>query len=123
MAKILIVEDDPFLSKMYKKKFEVGGFQVEISEDGLSALEKMKSFSPDLVLMDIMMPKLNGIEAMEKAKADPALSKIPVLVLTNLSTTADAQTAVKKGAAGFLVKSDVTPAQVVAKSKSILKID
>lgn len=123
MTKILIVEDDPFLSKMYKKKFEVGGFEVQVAEDGVSGLEKMKSFTPDLVLMDIMMPKLNGIEAMEKAKADPSLSKIPVLILTNLSTAADASMAVKKGAAGFLVKSDVTPAQVVAKTKSILKIN
>ncbi|OGE17566.1 hypothetical protein A3F00_05395 [Candidatus Daviesbacteria bacterium RIFCSPHIGHO2_12_FULL_37_11] len=123
MTKILIVEDDLFLSKMYKKKFEIGGFEVEVAGDGVSGLEKMKSFSPDLVLMDIMMPRLNGIEAMEKAKADPSISKIPVLILTNLSTAADASTAVKKGAAGFLVKSDITPAQVVAKSKSILKIN
>ena len=121
--KILIVEDDSFLSKMYKKKFEVGGFEVEVAEDGVVGLEKMKSFSPDLVLMDIMMPKLNGLEALEKAKADPEISEIPVLVLTNLSAATDAQTAVKKGAVGFLVKSDVTPAQVVAKSKAILKIN
>lgn len=122
MAKILIVEDDHFLLKMYKKKFEVGGFQVDVAEDGVMGLEKMKSFSPDLVLMDIMMPKLNGLEALDKAKIDPELSKIPILVLTNLSTASDAQAAVKKGAVGFLVKSDVTPSQVIAKVKSILKI-
>ena len=83
----------------------------------------MKSFNPDLVIMDIMMPKLNGLEALVKAKADPALSKIPVLILTNLSTATDAESAVKKGAVGFLVKSDVTPSQVIAKAKSILKIN
>lgn len=121
--KILIVEDDLFLLKMYKKKFEVGGFIVEIAEDGLAGLEKMKSFAPNLVLMDIMMPKLNGIEALEKAKADPEISKIPILILTNLSTASDAETAVKKGAAGFMVKSDVTPSQVVEKTKAILKIN
>lgn len=122
MAKILIVEDDPFLLKMYHKKFQVEGFEVEIAEDGIAGLAKMKSFAPNLVLMDIMMPKLNGLEALEKAKADPAIAKIPVLVLTNLSTSTDAEAAVKKGAIGFLIKSDVTPSQVISKAKQILNI-
>ncbi len=118
--KILIVEDDSFLSKMYAKKFELDGFEVQVAVDGAEGVEKMKSFHPNLVLMDIMMPKMSGLEAMDKAKADPTLKDIPVLVLTNLSTTDDAETAVKKGAVGFLVKSDVTPSQVLAKAKEIL---
>lgn len=122
MTKVLIVEDDAFLIKMYHKKLEIAGFEVQTAEDGAAGLEKMRSFKPDLVLMDIMMPKLNGIEAIEKAKADSAISNIPILVLTNLSTSVDAQTAVKKGAVGFLVKSDVTPSQVITKVKQILKI-
>ena len=118
--KILIVEDDSFLLKMYSKKFELEGFEVQTAADGSEGLEKMKSFQPDLVLMDIMMPKMSGLEAMDKAKADPTTKNIPVLVLTNLSTTDDAEAAVKKGAVGFLVKSDVTPSQVLAKAKEIL---
>lgn len=123
MPKILIVEDDPFLLKMYNKKFQVEGFQVETAEDGVIGLEKMKTFAPDLVIMDVMMPKLNGLEAVEKAKTDPATSKIPILILTNLSASTDAQAAVAKGAVGFLVKSDITPAQVIAKVKTILKMN
>lgn len=122
MAKILLVEDDQFLLKMYKKKFEVSGFVVEIARDGLEGLAKMKSFAPDLVLMDVMMPKLSGIEAITKAKADPALKNIPIVMLSNLSSTADAEEAVKKGALDFLVKSNLTPNQVVNKAKQVLKI-
>lgn len=122
MAKILLVEDDQFLLKMYKKKFEVSGFVVEIAHDGLEGLEKMKSFAPDLVMMDIMMPKLSGIEAIIKAKADPSLKDIPIVVLSNLSSTTDAEEAVKKGAVDFLVKSNLTPNQVVNKAKLVLKI-
>lgn len=118
--KVLIVEDDSFLLKMYSKKFELEGFEVQTAADGADGLAKMKSFQPGLVLMDIMMPKMSGLEAMEKAKADPATRNIPVLVLTNLSTTDDAENAVKKGAVGFLVKSDVTPSQVLTKAKEIL---
>ncbi len=120
MTKILIVEDDPFLQKMYNKKFQVAGFIVETASNGEEGLSKMKSFAPDLVVMDVMMPKLNGLEAIDKAKADEDLKKIPILVLTNLSSTEDAETAVKKGAIGYLVKSEYTPSQVVEKIKEAL---
>jgi DNA-binding response OmpR family regulator len=118
--KVLIVEDDQFLSKMYQKKFEVEGFEVKVAYDGEQGLELMRSFMPDIVCMDIMMPKLNGLEATQRAKADPALQHIPILVLTNLSSSDDAQTAVKKGAVDFMVKSDFTPAQIIDKVKTIL---
>ena len=122
MAKVLIVEDDPILSKIYNKKFLLEGFEVDIAHDGEEGLNKIKAFHPDLVIMDVMLPKLNGIEVMVRAKADPTLAQIPVLVLSNLSTTDDAEEAVKKGAIAFLVKSDYTPAQVVSKVKEILKM-
>lgn len=121
MPKILIVEDDPFLLKMYAKKLQVEGFEVEIARDGEEGLLKLKSYMPDLVLMDVMLPKLNGLEAIDKAKADPQTKNIPILVLSNLSASADTETAVKKGAVGYLIKSDYTPSQVVGKVKEILK--
>lgn len=120
MPKILIVEDDQFLSKMYVKKFEIEGFTVETAYDGEAGIEKAESFMPDIVVMDVMMPKLNGIEALERMKTNPKIKDIPVLILTNLSGTEDAKTAVQKGAIDFLVKSDFTPAQVVEKIKVIL---
>lgn len=121
MPKILIVEDDQFLSKMYAKKFEVTGFEVETAFDGEEGVSKAETVNPDIIIMDVMMPKLNGIEALDKIKANPKTKDIPVLILTNLSGTEDAQTAVKKGAVDFLVKSDFTPVQVVEKINAILK--
>ncbi len=121
--KVLIVEDDPIMAKIYIKKFQLAGFEVDSAQDGETGLNKVKTIKPDMVLMDVMLPKLNGIEAMVRAKADPDTANIPFLILTNLSTTDDADTAIKKGAVAYIVKSDVTPAQVVAKVKELLKIN
>lgn len=122
MVKILIVEDDAIMQKIYNKKFQIEGFEVQTAADGEEGLNKIKSFMPDFVLMDVMLPKMNGIQALEKAKADPVTAQIPILVLSNLSTIDDSQTAIQKGAVGYMIKSDVTPSQVVAKVKEILKI-
>ncbi|MBI2337953.1 response regulator [Candidatus Daviesbacteria bacterium] len=121
MAKILIVEDDPFLLKMYVKKLQVEGFEVEIAKDGEEGFSKLKSFMPDLALMDVMLPKLSGIEVLEKAKLDPQIKNIPILVISNLSTSTDTETAIKKGAAGYLIKSDNTPSQIIEKIKQFIK--
>lgn len=120
MAKILIAEDDLLLQNMYKKKFEIAGFVVDVAYDGEEALEEMKTFGPDIVLMDVIMPKLNGIQVLEKAQADNSIRHIPVIILTNLGGNIDAQTALKKGAVSYMVKSDFTPAEVVAKVQEFL---
>lgn len=120
MAKVLIVEDDQFLSKMYCKKFQLAGYEVELAMDGQEGLTKMRLAKPDIVLMDIMMPKLNGLDAIAQAKADASIKNIPILALTNLSNTDDATVAVKNGAVGYLIKSDFTPTQVVDKVKEFL---
>lgn len=120
MSKVLIVEDDQFLSKMYAKKFQIAGFEVQLAGDGEEGLSQMRTFRPDIVLMDIMMPKLNGLDAISQAKADQMIKAIPIIVLTNLSNTDDATEAVKRGAIGYLVKSDYTPTQVVDKVREQL---
>lgn len=121
MAKILLVEDDPLLLKMYTKKFEVKGHQVETATNGVDGIAKVKSFKPDLMLMDVMMPKLNGIEALAQIKADPDTRQTPVIILTNLSTTDDAEAALSKGALKYLIKSDYTPAQIVELAEKVLR--
>ena len=93
---------------------------MEVALDGEDGLAKMRLVKPDIVLMDIMMPKLNGIDAIGQAKSDEQIKKIPILVLTNLSNTDDAQSSVKNGAIGYMVKSDFTPSQVVEKVKGII---
>jgi len=120
MAKILIVEDDPLMSRMYQKIFKFEGFDVEVAGDGLEALEKVRSVKPTLVLLDIMMPKMNGLEVLEKLKADPELKSIPVVMLTNLAGQSDAEKALAMGAIKYIVKSEYEPKQVTNMVKEIL---
>lgn len=120
MVKLLIVEDDLFLAKMYLKKFQIAGYQVDVAHDGVEALSKIKVFLPKVVLMDILMPKLNGLETLDIMKADPGIKNIPVIMLTNLSTTDDAETALNKGAVKYIIKSEVTPSEVVKVVAEIL---
>ena len=98
MSKVLIIEDDPPYRKIYKRKFEVSGYTVEVAEDGVEGIEKMRSFKPDVVFVDLMMPKMDGFQVIDTAKADPELKAIPIVVLTNLSTSDDADKVLQKGA-------------------------
>lgn len=120
MSKVLIIEDDPPYRKIYKRKFEVSGYTVEVAADGVEGIEKMNSFAPDLVFVDLMMPKMDGFQVLDTAKADPKLQNIPIVVLTNLSTSDDANKVLEKGALAILVKSDTEPNAIVAKADEIL---
>jgi len=116
----LIVEDEIELAQMYAMKLKIEGYEVDIAHDGLEGYEKMKQENPSLVLMDIMMPNMNGVEALKLAKHDPGTKDIPIIMLSNLAGTADLQAALQKGAAGYIIKSELTPAEVVEKIKQIL---
>lgn len=120
MAKVLIIEDDAPYRKIYKRKFEVSGYEAEVAEDGLVGIEKMRSFKPDIVFVDLMMPKMDGFQVLDTAKADPVLKSIPIVVLTNLSTSDDANKVLQKGALTILVKSNTEPNAIVAKANEIL---
>lgn len=120
MSKVLIIEDDPPYRKIYKKKFEVSGYVVETAQNGVEGLEKMRAFQPDIVFVDLMMPQMDGFRFLDEAKADPSLQKVPVVVLTNLSTTDDAQKVLQKGAVAIMVKSDTEPNAIVDKANGIL---
>ena len=118
--KLLIVEDDYFLLKMYKKKFENEGYEVFVAVDGKQGIEKAAEIMPDMILMDIMMPKLNGLDALDLLKKDEKTKNIPVVILTNLSTSDDADTALNKGAVKYIIKSDFTPSEVVKEVEEIV---
>lgn len=120
MAKILIVEDDPLMSRMYQKIFTFEGYEVDMAGDGVEGLEKVRTIKPTLVLLDIMMPKMNGLEVLEKLKADPETKAIPIVMLTNLAGQQDAETAMSKGAIKYIIKSEYDPKQVVNMVKEIL---
>ena len=102
MAKVLIVEDDPLMSRMYQKIFTFEKFEVEVAHDGEEGFEKVKTSKPTIVLCDIMMPKMNGLQLLEKLKLDPDTKAIPVVMLTNLSSDQDAENAMLKGAVKYL---------------------
>lgn len=111
--KILIVEDDRFLVKAYKIRFGKIGFDVAVEENGKSGLAKAKKFKPDLIILDLMLPKMNGFEFLAAAKKDEAIKNIPVLVLSVLGQKADKEKALSLGAKDYFVKTDYTLEEIV----------
>ncbi len=120
VAKILIIEDDPLMTRLYQKVFKFEKYEVEVASNGIIGLEKAGTFKPTLILLDIMMPKMNGLQVLGKLKANPETKKIPVVVLTNLAGSQDAETAIAKGAVKYIIKSEKEPKEVVKIVKGIL---
>lgn len=120
MAKILIVEDDPLISRMYEKIFSFENYEVEVASDGQEGLDKVRASKPTIILLDVMMPKMNGLEVLEALKSDPEIKSIPVVMLTNLAGQSDAETALSKGAVKYIVKSQYDPKQIADMVKEIL---
>lgn len=122
MANIFLVDDDPLLVRMYQKKLELDGHKVKTAPNGEEAVQGISSSKPDLVLLDVMMPKMNGIEVLTKLKQDEGTKSIPVVMLTNVSSRdANTDKALELGAVAYLVKSNYTPKEVVQKVKELLK--
>ena len=117
---LLIVEDDPLMSRLYQKPFSFEGYQVDTAFAGEEGLKKAKDSKPTLILLDIMMPKMNGLEMLETLKVNPSTKTIPVVVLTNLAGQGDAETALEKGAVKYIVKSEHDPKEGVDLIKRIL---
>ena len=119
--KILLVEDDSMVVRMYQRKLEKDGFQLTLAfngEEGLAALKKEK---PDIVLLDIMMPKMNGIEMLKAVKADPVTKDIPVVILTNLGDRPeDVQKCKELGAEDYWVKANTPIQEITERIKKIL---
>ena len=121
MAKVLIIEDDPLISRMYQKIFTFEKYDVEIAKDGQEGLDKARETKPTVILLDVMMPKLNGLQVLEKLKDDNDTKNIPVIILTNLSGQLDAETALSKGAVKYIIKSEHEPKEVANIVKEILQ--
>lgn len=105
--KILLIEDDPGLIELYKNYFSLKGKDLVVAEDGEAGLAAAKETLPALILLDLMMPKMNGMEVLKALKADPKVRDIPVYVLSNYLTQDQQQAAIIKGAVGYIVKSDI----------------
>lgn len=118
--KILLVEDDSFLLGMYATKFEMEDFKVITAEDGEKAVRVAAKEMPDIVLLDIILPKQNGFEVLKQLKANKATANIPVILLTNLSQKDEIDQGLKMGAEDYLIKAYFMPAEVVEKIKKVL---
>lgn len=123
MTKIAIIEDDPVISQMYLMKFEADGFEAQLADNGRRGVELVKEFNPDMILLDLQMPEMNGAEALAAIRAHEPSSKTPVIVLTNMGEEESPKELRKLGIHSYIVKADLTPRQVVAKVKEALKAD
>jgi CheY-like chemotaxis protein len=121
MNKILIVEDNPVISQMYRIKLEANGYSVVIATTGKEAIESTKKHIPSLILLDIMMPEMNGDECLAILRRDKSFTNIPVIVLTNMNNDAIAEKFEALGVDSFLLKSELTPKQVLKHVDECLK--
>jgi len=120
MARILIVENDKLTLRLYQKAFKLEGYEVDTALNGEEGLKKIKRNKPILILSDIMMPKMDGIEMLKIIKSDSKYKNIPVVVLTSLSDEIDVEVALSEGAVKHIVKSKHKPKEIVDLVKGIL---
>ena len=120
--KILVVDDDPFLLDIYIMKFKEEGFQVETATDGVVALEKIETARPDIVLLDVVMPIMDGFEVMKKIKENKTPRLYKIIFLTNFGQKEDVERGMELGADGYIIKAHFTPSEVAAKVKELLNI-
>lgn len=117
MAKILIIEDEEVLLNLLCKKLGQEGYEVAIAKDGIEGLAKLKQEKIDLILLDIIMPKMGGFEVMEEVQKDENLSKIPIIVISNSGQPVELARAKELGARDWLIKAEFDPQEVIEKVK------
>lgn len=122
MIKIAIIEDDPVISQMYRMKFEAEGFNVGMASDGERGVALVQELQPDIILLDLQMPHMDGATALTHIRAAEASKATPVLVLTNLGEEEAPAVLKTLNVTSYIVKADLTPKQVVTKVKTTLGI-
>jgi DNA-binding response OmpR family regulator len=119
--KILIVEDDKFVRELIFQRLTEEKFEVVAAKDGEEGVEKTVSEKPDLVLLDLILPGIDGFEVLSRMRKNPLTQKISVIILSNLGEKIDVDRGVKLGANDYLIKAHFTPKEIVEKVRSILK--
>jgi len=119
--KILIVEDDKFLRELIARKLAKENFEVAEAVDGEEGIKKAKEEKPDLVLLDLILPGIDGFEVLSKIKEDEATQKIPVIVLSNLGQKEDVERCMQLGAVNYMIKAHFTPVEIIEKVEAVLK--
>ena len=118
--KILIIEDDKFLRELIVKKLVKEGYEISEAVDGEEGIKKVKEEKPDLVLLDLILPGIDGFEVLAQMKEDRNVTKIPAIILSNLGQKEDIEKGLKLGAVDYLVKAHFTPGEIIEKIKKIL---
>ena len=122
MAKtILIIEDDKFLRELIAQKLLKEGYEIFEAIDGEDGIKKIKGEKPDLVLLDLILPGIDGFEVLSKMKEEPQISSIPVIILSNLGQREDVEKGLGLGAVDYLIKAHFTPGDIIEKIKKVLK--
>lgn len=120
--KILLVEDDSYIRSIYAEVLQEAGYQVDIAEDGVLGLQKIRKGTYDLILLDILMPNMDGPGVLEALEKDPTQSShAPIILLSNIAKDPMMQGGMTKGAAGYIVKTDINPGQLIDYVKKFLK--
>ncbi len=119
--RILVVEDTRLLRKIYSEKLTQEGYDVISAGDGIEALEVLRSQPVDLVLLDLIMPKMSGLEVLESMKNDPRTTQVPVLILSNLGQQSDIERGLELGAVDYLIKNEAKPAEIAEKIRLTLE--
>jgi len=118
---ILIIEDDKFLRELVIRKLIKEGYETSEAVDGEEGIKKIKEEKPDLILLDLILPGIDGFEVLSKMREDPALAQIPVIILSNLGQKDDVEKGLKMGAVDYLIKAHFTPGEIIEKIKVVLK--
>lgn len=118
---ILVVEDDKFLRELISQKLVKEGYKISEAVDGEEGIKKIKEEKPELVLLDLILPGIDGFEVLAQAKADPATEKIPIIILSNLGQREDIERGLKLGATDYLIKAHFTPGEIIEKIKKIIQ--
>ncbi len=120
-TKVLIVEDDKFLSELISTKLDKEGYDIALAGDGETGLKQADQFMPDIILLDIMLPGMDGFEVLAKLKTDEKLKEIPVIILSNFGQESKVEKGLQLGAVDYLVKANFTTGEIVEKIKTVLK--
>jgi len=120
MKKILLAEDDPFIVDIYTTKLKQAALEVEVVSEGDEVLEKVRQYKPDLLLLDIVLPTMNGWEILRAIRQSDDLKNLPVVILSNLYQKDEVEKGLKFGALKYLIKAHYTPSEVVEEVKKIL---
>ena len=120
MTTIAIIEDDQVINHMYRMKFEAAGFDVVTASDGETGVKVVQHANPDIILLDLQMPNMNGTEALRKIRQQPANANTPVIILTNLGEEEAPAELRNLGIHSYIVKANLTPSQVVIHAKEAL---